>query len=94
MQIEDRRRAGRDLSRALARFADLRPVVVGVPRGGVPLAFEIAGALGAPMDVLVVSRLRAPRRPEFALGAVAGDGTCVVNEPLPTPKFTTPVDPL
>jgi putative phosphoribosyl transferase len=82
MPFEDRRQAGRTLSRALADFADQDPVVVGVPRGGVPLAFEIAGAFGAPMDVLVVAKLRAPRRPGFALGAIAEDGTCVVNEPL------------
>jgi predicted phosphoribosyltransferase/predicted alpha/beta-hydrolase family hydrolase len=82
MPFEDGRQAGRALSRALADYADLHPVVVGLPRGGVPLAFQVAGAFCAPMDVLVVSKLRAPRRPGFALGAIAEDGTCVVNEPL------------
>jgi predicted phosphoribosyltransferase/predicted alpha/beta-hydrolase family hydrolase len=82
LPLEDRRQAGLALSRAVAHFADLHPVVVGVPLGGVPLAFEVANALGASMDVLVVCRLRAPCRPGFALGAIAEDGTCVVNEPL------------
>ena len=78
----DRTEAGRALAGVLGRLAGLDPVVVGLPPGAVPIAYEVARGLQAPMDVLVVSRLRPPGRPDLAIGAVAEDGTCVVNEPL------------
>lgn len=82
MRSENPRAAGRALSQMLLPLVGERPVVVGIPRGGVPVAFEIAQALAAPLDVLVVAKLRAPRQWNFAIGAVAEDGTCIVNEPL------------
>lgn len=58
------------------------PVVLGLPRGGVVVAAEVALAFGAPLDVLVVRKLGHPARPELGLGAVAEDGTLVLNDPL------------
>jgi putative phosphoribosyl transferase len=79
MEFVDRRDAGRRLATRLAPLAGERPVVVALPRGGVPVAFEIARALRAPLDILAVRKLGAPANPEFAVGAIAEDGTQVVN---------------
>jgi len=76
----DRAEAGRELARLLARFADDRPVVVGLPRGGVPVAAEVARALGADLDVIVVRKLGVPDQPELAMGAV-GEGGVLVRNP-------------
>ncbi len=78
MRFADRSRAGRALAerlRELRRDGGLPdPVIVlGLPRGGVPVAAEIARALGAPLDVLVARKIGAPAEPEFAIGALAGD---------------------
>ncbi len=70
----DRRDAGRLLAKALTRYRDEQPVVLALPRGGVPVGFEIAQALGAPLDVLLVRKLGAPGFPELGLGAVV-EGT-------------------
>jgi len=67
----DRRDAGRRLAQQLAKYRDTRPVVIGLPRGGVPVADEVARALNAVLDVLVVRKLGAPGNPEFAIGAIA-----------------------
>lgn len=67
----DRRDAGRRLARQLAKYRDTGPVVIGLPRGGVPVADEIARALNATLDVLVARKLGAPGNPEFAIGAIA-----------------------
>ncbi len=68
----DRREAGRALGEQLAAYRDRDDVVVlGLPRGGVPVAAEVAEALGAPLDVVVVRKLGAPGQPELAMGAVA-----------------------
>lgn len=63
------------------RYAN-RPhvIVLGLPRGGVPVAFEVASALGAPLDVLVVRKLGVPDQPELAMGAVASGGVRVIND--------------
>ena len=83
MRFRDRTDAGRQLGRALRRSAELTsPVVVGLPRGGVPVAAEVARALGAPLDVVVVRKLGAPRQPELALGAVGEGGVRLVDEAL------------
>lgn len=69
-QFVDRADAGRQLAARLASFRDVAPVVVGLARGGVPVAAEIARALGAPLDVLIVRKIGAPGHPEFAIGAM------------------------
>jgi putative phosphoribosyl transferase len=63
-------------------MADARPVVLGLPRGGVPVADEVARALDAPLDVIVVRKLGVPFQPELGMGAVGEDGVLVVNRPL------------
>jgi putative phosphoribosyl transferase len=68
--FEDRRDAGRQLAAALARYRDSRPVVLALPRGGVPVGFEVAKALGAPLDILLVRKIGAPGHEELGLGAV------------------------
>ena len=79
MEFMDRRQAGRLLAERLAPLAGERPVVIAIPRGGVPIGFEIAQALGAPLDVLAVRKLGAPRNPEFGVGAITEDGTSVLD---------------
>jgi putative phosphoribosyl transferase len=64
--------------------------VVALPRGGVPVAVEVAAALGAQLDVLTVRKLGAPRNPEMAVGAVAEDGTAVIDEALALRMGMTP----
>jgi predicted phosphoribosyltransferase len=80
--FQDRRHAGRELAVRLLGLAHERPIVLGLPRGGVPVAVEVARALDAPLDVLTVRKLGAPRNPELAVGAVAEDGTAVLNVAL------------
>ncbi len=75
-----RQQAGADLARALTGFADSTPVVLALPRGGVPLGREVARALGAPLDVLIVRKLGAPHNPEFAIGAVGEGGAVVLDK--------------
>ena len=71
MIFRDRQDAGRRLGEALAGLRGLRPLVIGLPRGGVTVAAEVARVLDAPLDVLVVRKLGAPEQPEFAIGALA-----------------------
>jgi predicted phosphoribosyltransferase len=80
MRFADRGDAGRALAAELGRFRD-RPglVVLGLPRGGVPVAREVAVALTAPLDVFVVRKLGVPGQPELAFGAVASGGVRVLN---------------
>lgn len=75
----DRREAGRALARALQEKSLPQPAVLGIARGGVPVAYEVATALDAPLGVLVVRKIGAPRQPEFGIGAVAPDVT--VSDP-------------
>jgi predicted phosphoribosyltransferase len=79
--FRDRHDAGRRLATRLARYAG-RPdvIVLGLPRGGVPVAAEVARALGAPLDVLVVRKLGVPGHEELAMGALAPDGRIVLEE--------------
>lgn len=80
----DRAAAGRQLAALLSEYRQKTNVVVlALPRGGVPVGFEIAESLGAPLDVLVVRKLGAPGQPEFALGAIASGGVVVINEQIP-----------
>lgn len=69
--FHDRRAAGRALAKALHTYRTQQPVVLGIARGGVPVAYEVATALGAPLRVLVVRKIGAPQQPEFGIGAVA-----------------------
>jgi len=81
MRFADRRAAGRVLADELHKYACRNDVVVlALPRGGVPVAFEVACALAAPLDVFVVRKLGAPRHPELAMGAIASGGVRVLNE--------------
>src|SRR5437763_10548782 len=80
--FRDRRDAGRQLAAALASYRQSRPVVLALPRGGVPVGFEVAKALGAPLDVLLVRKIGAPGHEELGLGAIV-DGhepQLVLNE--------------
>jgi len=79
-RFADRRAAGRHLARLLADLAgDPSVIVLALPRGGVPVAWEIATALGAPLDVMIVRKLGAPGQPELAAGALASGGIRVFN---------------
>jgi predicted phosphoribosyltransferase len=76
----DRRAAGRELARRLDGYAQRQDVIVlGLPRGGVPVAYEVACALDAPLDAFVVRKLGVPWREELAMGALASGGVCVLN---------------
>ena len=78
--FEDRAEAGRQLATALAGYKDERPVVLGLPRGGVAVAATIAEALDAPLGLILVRKIGAPMRRELALGAVVdGKDPCVVR---------------
>jgi putative phosphoribosyl transferase len=78
----DRTDAGRQLAAALEEYRGTDAVVAGLPRGGVPVAFEIAEALELALDVIVVRKLGAPWQPELALGAVGERGVRVLNATL------------
>ena len=78
--FRDRAEAGARLAERLAALRADDPVVVALPRGGVPVAHEIAAALEAPLEVLAVRKLGAPGRPELAMGAIAEDGTGVIDQ--------------
>jgi putative phosphoribosyl transferase len=79
-QFKDRRDAGRQLARRLSDFAGRNNLIVlGLPRGGVPVAFEVAQALGAPLDVFIVRKLGVPGHEELAMGAITADGVQVLN---------------
>ncbi|WIX98248.1 phosphoribosyltransferase family protein [Amycolatopsis mongoliensis] len=80
MPFVDRTEAGRRLAEALEEFRGPDVVVLGLPRGGVPVAFEVARALDAPLDVLVVRKIGIPFQPELAMGAI-GEGGVRVTDP-------------
>ena len=72
MPFIDRTEAGRKLAKALAPYKDQQPVVLALPRGGVPVAAEVATALDAPLDLILVRKIGVPFQPELAMGAVVG----------------------
>lgn len=81
--FKDRREAGRVLGQRLYELKGRSDVIVlGLPRGGVPVAFEVANAIDAPLDVFVVRKLGVPGQEEFAFGAIASGGGAVYNEEL------------
>ncbi|HUH83843.1 MAG TPA: phosphoribosyltransferase [Stellaceae bacterium] len=72
MKFRDRQEAGRRLAAQLLFLRDQHPVVLALPRGGVPVGYEVAEALAAPLDVILVRKIGAPGMPELALGAIVG----------------------
>ena len=78
MSFIDRTDAGRQLAKALARYKIQRPVVLALPRGGVPVAAEVANALDAPLDLILVRKIGVPSQPELAMGAVVDGAEPVV----------------
>ena len=76
----NRREAGRVLGALLEPYRALKPTVLALPRGGVPVAYEVARALDAPLDVFVVRKLGAPGNVELAMGAIASGGALMLNE--------------
>ncbi|MBI4674309.1 MAG: phosphoribosyltransferase [Chloroflexi bacterium] len=83
IRFADRRDAGQQLAVKLTAYRNNAAVIVlGIPRGGVVVAAEIARALNAPLDVFITRKIGAPFNHELALGAVASDGTVVLDEPL------------
>lgn len=80
MYFSDRTDAGRRLAARLHHLKGQDLVVVGLPRGGVPVAAQVAEALGAPLDVCLVRKLGVPFQPELAMGAIGEEGVRVINE--------------
>ncbi|OFX01032.1 MAG: phosphoribosyltransferase [Alphaproteobacteria bacterium RIFCSPHIGHO2_12_FULL_66_14] len=78
MAFADRRQAGQELATALAGYRDRRPVVLALPRGGVPVAAEVAAALHAPLDLILVRKIGVPGHHELAMGAVSDGGQTAV----------------
>ena len=87
----DRADAGRRLAAELTEYARGRePIVLALPRGGVPVGYEVAKSLGVPLDVYIVRKLGVPGREELAMGAVASDGSYVVDEATVAASGVTP----
>jgi putative phosphoribosyl transferase len=83
MIFRDRTDAGQQLATRLTRYADRADVLVlALPRGGVPVAYEVAKALNAPLDIFLVRKLGVPGHEELAMGAIASGGVRVVNEDI------------
>ena len=83
MRFADRADAGRRLAHALRSYRDRDPVVLALPRGGLPVAGEIAAALAAPLDVVLVRKIGAPGQPELAMGAlVEGEPPIIARNEL------------
>src|SRR5215212_10414361 len=78
--FRDRKDAGRRLAERLAGYRDESLIVLALPRGGVPVGYEISSALDAPLDVFLARKLGAPGQPEFGIGAVAAGGVRVLNQ--------------
>jgi putative phosphoribosyl transferase len=79
MLFHDRKEAGASLAEALLHYRDEHPIVLGLPRGGIPVAAEIARRLSAPLDLLIVRKIGCPWQPEYAIGAIA-PGVTVLND--------------
>ena len=80
--FQDRADAGRRLAARLEDLAFEDPIVMGLPRGGVPVAYEVAHTLDAPLDVVIVRKLGVPIQPELAMGAIGEEGARVLNDDL------------
>ncbi len=78
MSFKDRVDAGRKLAKALAGYRNQQPVILALPRGGVPVAAEVAAAFAAPLDLILVRKIGVPFQPELAMGAVVDGGAPVI----------------
>lgn len=78
--FDDRADAGRRLAKILTHLGAEDVVVVGLPRGGVPVAYEVAHELGAPLDLILVRKLGVPAQPELGMGAIGEDGVLIINQ--------------
>ncbi|WP_457093415.1 phosphoribosyltransferase [Microvirga sp. P5_D2] len=78
MSFKNRSDAGRKLSGALARYQDQHPVILALPRGGVPVAAEVAAELNAPLDLIIARKIGVPSQPELAMGAVVDGETPII----------------
>ena len=78
MSFRNRSEAGRKLAARLKRYKDQQPVILALPRGGVPVAAEVADALNAPLDLVLVRKIGVPSQPELAMGAVVDGGSPIV----------------
>ncbi|MER5603879.1 phosphoribosyltransferase, partial [Streptomyces sp. NPDC002265] len=92
MLFLDRRDAGRQLASVLKHLKGADVVVLGLPRGGVPVAAEVAKALGAPLDVCLVRKLGVPFQPELGMGAIGEGGVRVINDEVVRTAHATPHD--
>ena len=82
LRFQDRREAGQKLGALLLPYALKNPVILALPRGGVPVAYEVAKALGAPLDIWVVRKIGVPWHPELGVGAVAEGGFVHLNHDI------------
>jgi predicted phosphoribosyltransferase len=82
MAFRDRKDAGHQLAKALERYREEDCIILGLPRGGVTVASQVAKALDKPLDIMAVRKLGAPTHPELAIGAVAPDNVLVLNHQL------------
>ena len=82
MIYKDRHDAGRALAEKLKKYADENPVIIGIPRGGVVLGYEVAKALNAPLDIIVARKIGAPQNPELGIGAIAPGKVTILNNEL------------
>src|ERR1700688_2061049 len=78
MPFKNRSPAGRKLAKALGSYKEQQPVILALPRGGVPVAAEVAAALNAPLDLVLVRKIGVPSQPELAMGAVVDGGSAIV----------------
>jgi putative phosphoribosyl transferase len=90
--LSDRTEAGERLADRLAHYRDQHPIVLALPRGGVPVGSEIARRLSVPLEVLIVRKIGAPDNPEYGLGALVEDGTRVLDEHRVREAGYTPKD--
>jgi len=91
-RFADRADAGRRLAERLLPYAASHPIVLGLPRGGVPIAAQVARALDAPLDIIVVRKLGVPFQPELAMGAIGEDEVRVLNDEVIRLAHVTPHD--
>jgi len=77
--FKNRKDAGQQLAELLKDYRNQKPIILGMPRGGVPVAYEIAQALQAPLDVIVARKIGAPGQREFAIGAIAPNGVTILD---------------